>query len=198
MIKRIFVTLCLLTLASASVHAEESSIKISLGIRNTQFFRPQEITNTPYPLAFRIENTGKKVVGIGQARDLFFNGFIHVLSKDGKTGSADCMRFRWEESYGIIPPDLKPGDIFENKIIVNLLDFFPFMRDGDYRVWWTIGGLKSNVLHFTVTDGKLQLVDERPDHALQPTPGGAVVCISPLSPGVAELWASGHFAHWNR
>jgi len=162
MIKRIFITLCLLTLTSASVRADESSIKISLGIRNTQYFRPQEITNTPYPLAFRIENTGKKVVSIEQARDLFYSGFIHVLSRDGKKGSADCMRFKWQESYGIVPPDLKPGDTFENKIIVNLLDFFPFMRDGDYQVWWTIGGLKSNALYFTVTEGKLQSADKGP------------------------------------
>jgi hypothetical protein len=173
MIKRIFITICFLTVAVASIHADESSIKLSLGIRDTKFFTPQTLTNTPYPLAFRIKNTGKTVLTIGQARDIFFNGSIHALSKDGKEGYADCHRFEFIESYGLVPPDLKPGDTFENKVIVNLLDVFPFMKDGDYQVWWMLGGLKSNLLHFTVNDGKLQLIDERPNNALQPTPGGA-------------------------
>src|SRR4051812_10882226 len=35
---------------------------------------------------------------------------------------------------------------------------------------------------------------ELPNHALQPTPVGALSCISRLSPGVAELWSLGAVA----
>jgi hypothetical protein len=56
MIKHLFISLCLVTLASMSLHADEPSVKISLGIRNTKLLM---ITNVAYPLAFRIENSGK-------------------------------------------------------------------------------------------------------------------------------------------
>jgi hypothetical protein len=158
MIKRIFITLYLLTLVCVSVRADEPSIKISLGIRDTKFFTREEITNTPYPLAFRIQNTGETVISIGQARDLFFSGYIHVKSEDGKQEDASFKRFDWIESYGLVPPDLKPGDTFENAVIVNLLTFFPFIKDGDYQVFWSLGRVKSDDLHFRVTDGKVQLI----------------------------------------
>ena len=115
------------------------------------------IRNVPCPLAFRIQNTGKTVLGIGKARDIFFSGYIHVLSKDGKQEDTSCARFEFSESYGLVPDDLQPGDTFENKVIVNLLTEFPLIKDGDYQVWWTVGGLKSalksNILRFKVIDG---------------------------------------------
>ena len=158
MIKRIFIIFCLLTLAFVSVHADEPAINISLGVRDIKVFMGKPFTNTPCPLAFRIKNVGKTVITIGQARDLFFSGIIHVQSKDGKQEYADCKRFEFSESYGLVPPDLQAGDTFENKIIVDLLDFFPLMRDGDYQVWWTVRDLKSNSLHFKVIDGKLEII----------------------------------------
>ena len=158
MIKHIFITLCLLTLAVASARADDPSIKISLGIRDIKSFMGKPFTNTAYPLAFRIQNTGTNVIGIGQARDLFFSGRIFVSSKDAKVESADCKRFEWQESYGLVPNDLQPGDTFENKIIVDLLDFFPLIKDGDYEVFWSVGRLKSNSLHFKVIDGKLEII----------------------------------------
>ena len=158
MIKRIFITLCLLTLAVASARADDPSIKISLGIRDSSHFSVQAITNVPFPLAFRIQNAGTNVMGIGQARDLFFSGRIFVSSKDAKVESADCKRFEWPESYGLVPNDLQPGDTFENKIIVNLLTIFPLIKDGDYEVWWSVGNLSSDRLRFKVKDGKLQLI----------------------------------------
>ena len=156
--KRIFITLCLLTLAVASVRADDPSIKISLGIRDSSHFSAQAITNVPFPLAFRIQNTGTNVIGIGQARDLFFSGRIFVSSKDAKVESADCKRFEWPESYGLVPNDLQPMDTFENKIIVNLMTVFPLIKDGDYEVFWSVGRLKSNSLHFKVINGKLEII----------------------------------------
>jgi len=151
-------TLCTALVACAPLHAEEPSINISLGIRDTKFFMPQWITNTPYPLAFRIKNTGKTVLSGGEARNLFLQGYIHVLSKDGKQEDADCKRFEVGERYGFDAPDVQPGAEFESGVVVNLLTIFPLIKDDDYQVWWTrwINGLKSNILHFRVTDGKLQ------------------------------------------
>jgi hypothetical protein len=156
--KRIFITLCLLTSAFVSVRADEPSIKIGLGIRDNRYFTLQDITNVPCPLAFRIQNTGNAVISIGQADDLFPSGCLHVLSKDGKREDDDCKRFDFSERYGLVQPDVQPGGTFENKVIVNLLTVFPLIKDGDYQVWWTVRDLKSNVLQFRVTDGKLQLI----------------------------------------
>lgn len=158
MIKCLLIALCLLTLVTTSVRAAEPAIKISLGIRDIKVFMGKPFTNTPCPLAFQITNIGKTVLSGGEARDLFLQGDIHVLSKDGKQEYADCIRFENSERFGFNASDLQPGDTFENKIIVDLLDFFPLIRDGDYQVWWTVRDLKSNVLLFTVTDGKLQLI----------------------------------------
>jgi hypothetical protein len=141
-----------------SVYADEPSINITLGIRDNSRFPARDITNVPCPLAFRIQNIGKTVIGIGQARDLFFSGRILVSSQDGKVESAYCKRFKWNESYGLTPNDLQSGDTFENKIIVNLLTIFPLIKDGDYHVFWTVGNLKSNALHFKVIDGTIQLL----------------------------------------
>jgi hypothetical protein len=155
MIKRLFFTLWLVTMGPLSLHADEPSVKISLGIRESVKYA---FTNVPCPLAFHIQNTGVTVIGIGKARDLFFSGRIFVSSQDGKVESADCKRFEWQESYGLVPDDLQPGDTFENKIVVNLLTIFPLIKDGEYHVFWTVGNLKSNSLHFKVIDGKIQLL----------------------------------------
>ena len=53
--------------------------------------------------------------------------------------------------------DLQPGKVFESPDYANLLDFFPGLKAGEYRVWWTRRKLKSNILQFTVTKGKLWL-----------------------------------------
>jgi hypothetical protein len=155
MIKRIFITLCLLTLAVTSARADDASIKISLGILNSIVDR-----DIPLPLAFRIQNTGTNVIGIGQARNLYFSGRIFVSSKDVKVESADCKRFDYElaESMAFVQNDLHPGDTFENRIIVNLLTIFPLIKDGDYEVWWSVGNMKSNSLRFKVVDGKLEII----------------------------------------
>ena len=109
-------------------------------------------------------------MGGGEARDLFLEGCIHVLSKDGKQEDADCNRFEFSERFGLNAPDVQPqpDSKFENKVIVNLLTVFPSIKDGDYQVWWTVRDLKSNVLHFRVSDGKLQLIDGRLNTTQEP------------------------------
>ena len=147
MLKRLFVSLCLLMMACAALHADEPSIKISLGIRDTKLLT---ITNVAYPLAFRIENEGKTAIAKGQISGLFFKGIVHVLPKHGKEQRREFSQF-WVSFVH----DIQPGATFEHPVVGNLLTFFPSTKDGVYRVWWTLGDLKSNVLHFTVTKGKL-------------------------------------------
>src|SRR5947207_8190792 len=79
MINRIFMTFCLAAMTSASLHGDELSIKISLGIRDSKLVTT---TNVAYPLAFRIENIGKAVVKEDQIPGLFLKGVIHILPKD--------------------------------------------------------------------------------------------------------------------
>jgi hypothetical protein len=146
--KFILVLFCLI-LNSAMVHADELSIKITLGIRENNQFIP--ITNRlEYPLAFQIENTGKTVITKDRIPDLFFNGILHIMPKDGQSQQCKVQR-TWRTGVR----DLKPGDSFVSSVYGDLLTFFPSTKDGDYQVWWTEGDLKSNVLRFTVTDGKL-------------------------------------------
>jgi len=148
MIKRLVILLCLLTVASAALHADEASIKISLGIRDAKLL---SVTNVPpYPLAFRIENVGKTVIDKHQIPVLFFKGRIHVLPKDGKEQQKDLGKF-WMSFVH----DLQPGATFDHPVVGSLLTFFHSLKDGVYQVWWTLDDFKSNVLHFTVTDGKL-------------------------------------------
>ena len=147
MIKRLFIVLWLITTALASLHAADLSIKISLGVRDAKLLT---ITNVAYPLAFRIENVGKTVIDKHQIPDLFFKGIIHVLPKDGKEQQTDLGKFWWSVVY-----DLQPRATFEHPVVGSLLTFFPSMKDGVYQVWWTLDDFKSNILHFTVTDGKL-------------------------------------------
>ena len=147
MITRIFVTLCLAMMASAPLHADDLSIKISLGIRNTKVL---SFTNLTYPLAFRIENTGKTVIKGNQIPDLFFKGVIHILPKDGQE-----QHDNFEKMWRTMVYDLQPGATFESPVVGDILTFFPSAKDGVYDVWWTFGDMKSNVLHFTVTKGKV-------------------------------------------
>jgi hypothetical protein len=141
-----FFTFCLAAITSASLHAEELSIKITLGIRDTNRVAT---TNVAYPLAFRIDNTGKAVVKGDQIPDLFFKGVIHLLPKDGKEQQTDFPKFWRTRIY-----DLQPGATSESPVVADILTFFPLAKDGVYQVWWTVGDLKSNVLRFTVAKGK--------------------------------------------
>ena len=147
MITRIFVTLCLAMMASVPLHADDLSIKISLGIRDTKVL---SFTNLTYPLAFRIENTGKTVITADQIPGLFFKGIIHILPKNGQE-QHDNFQKKWRTMIR----DLQPGATFESPVYADLLTFFPSAKDGVYEVWWTFGDMKSNVLHFTVTKGKV-------------------------------------------
>ena len=134
-------------MASASLQAGELSIKIGLAIRDVKLLR---ITNVAYPLAFRIENTGKPVIKEDQIPGLFFSGVIHLLPKDGKEQQTNFQRTWASRIY-----DLKPGAAFESPVVGDILTFFPSINNGDYQVWWTLGDLKSHVLRFTVTNGRV-------------------------------------------
>ena len=67
-------------MACAALHADEPSVKISLGIRDTKLLT---ITNVAYPLAFRIENEGKTAIAKGQIPGLFLKN----LSENPMKGS---------------------------------------------------------------------------------------------------------------
>jgi len=147
MITRIFVTLCSAMMASAPLHANDLSIKISLGIRDTKVLLS---TNLTYPLAFQIENTGNTVIKADQIPSLFFKGIIHILPKDGQE-----QHDKFQNGWRTMILDLQPGATFESPVYADLLTFFPSAKDGVYDVWWTFGDMKSNVLHFTVIKGKV-------------------------------------------
>lgn len=125
-------------------------LKISLGVRDAKLLN---ITSTSWPLAFRIENTGKYPIKADVIPDLFFKGFIHVLSEDGKEQQHDIQRF-WFTAVN----DVQPGGMVEHPVVGDLLTFFPSMKDGVYQAWWTLADSKSNVLRFAVKNGKVQLV----------------------------------------
>src|ERR1035438_7678620 len=96
---------CLLAMASLSVHADEPTVKVSLGIRDAKFLA---ITNVAYPLAFRIENTGKTVIRGGDIAGIFTKGVIHILPKDGNEQQHDLKKDSWSLGYGLVPNDLQP------------------------------------------------------------------------------------------
>ncbi len=143
----LFITFASLVLGQVSLHADESPIKISLGIREAKL---PAITNVAFPLAFRIENTGKTTIKEDQIPALFFAGILHVLPKEGKEEQTKFQRI-WRTAAR----DLQPGATVESPVVGNFLSFFPSLKDGVYQVWWTHGDLKSNVLNFTVTKGKV-------------------------------------------
>jgi hypothetical protein len=145
---------CLLAMAALSVHADEPTVKVSLGIRDAKFLA---ITNVAYPLAFRIENTGKTVIRGGDIAGIFTKGVIHILPKDGNEQQYDLKKDSESLGYGLVPNDLQPGKTSECKLVGDLVTFFPSAKDGDYQVWWTLGGSKSGVLLFTVTKGKVSV-----------------------------------------
>jgi hypothetical protein len=155
MIKRLFFTLCLMTMAAVSVHAEvPPTIKVSLGIRDTNSLR---ITNVTYPLAFRIENTGKTAIKGRDIADIFTQGVIYLLAADGMGQQYELKKQSMELHYGIVPNDVPPGKTYDCKLVGDIITFFPSAKDGDYQVWWTWWDSKSNVLRFTVTNGKVSI-----------------------------------------
>ena len=142
--------LCLLCMGTLPLLAEDFAIKISLGIVDDKFMAAAD--RIEYPLAFRAENAGKSVIKQDHVPDIFFKGTIQVLPADGKEQQAEVQPYWRTEVH-----DLKPGDTFDSPDYANLLNFFPGLKDGAYQVWWTREKLKSNVLRFTVTKGKLRL-----------------------------------------
>jgi hypothetical protein len=108
-----------------------------------------------HPLVFRIDNNGKTAIKGGDIAGIFSKGIIHALPEDGKERQYHLNYDKWLFSYGLVPDDLQPGETSECALVGNLLTFFPATQDGVYEVWWTLGDLKSNVLHFTVTKGRL-------------------------------------------
>jgi hypothetical protein len=153
MIKRLFIPLWLVTMASVSLHANEQSIKISLGIRDTKLLM---ITNVTYPLSFRIENTGKTAISGHLLAGIFAKGTIHLLPNGGEEQHCPIGE-EWILGYGLVPKDLQPGETTDCSATGDVVTFFHSAKDGDYQVWWTLGNLKSNVSNFTVTNGKVSV-----------------------------------------
>jgi hypothetical protein len=151
MIKYIFISLCLVTMASMSLHADESSVKISLGVRDTKLLT---ITNVTYPLSFRIQNTSKTAIKGDHLAAIFAKGTIHLLPKGGQEQHRPIGE-EWILRYGLVPDDLQPGATTDCSAVGDVVTFFPSAKDGDYQVWWTLGDMKSNVSHYTVTNGKV-------------------------------------------
>lgn len=156
MIKRLFITLCLVMMASVSVHADEPTVKVSLGIRDARLWTGRT-TNVVCPLALRFENTGKTAIKGGDIAGIFEQGIIHLLAKDGKEQQYDLKKQSLSLGNGFVPNDLQPGETSECKLVGNIITFFPSAKDDDYRVWWTLGDSKSNVLPFTVTNGNVSV-----------------------------------------
>jgi hypothetical protein len=135
----------------APLYAEDLSIKISLGIRdNDKLFEEGEKGIAKYPLAFRIENTSKMLIDKHTIPNLFFQGTIHVLTKEGKE-----EKTKFQTMWRTTIYDLQPGATFESPVYGDLLAFFASLKDGDYQVWWTLRELTSNTLRVTVTNGKV-------------------------------------------
>ena len=141
------------TLHPVSVRADEPTLRISLGIRDTKLLT---ITNVSYPLAFRIENIGKTAIKGGSIRDIYKDAVVHLLPKDGREQKYEFKSDGFQ-GYGLVPNDLQPGETYEHGYVGSIRTFFPSIGEGDYRVWWTLGDSKSNVLHFIVTNGKLSI-----------------------------------------
>src|ERR1043166_4498878 len=132
MIKRLFITLCLATIASVSVHADEPTINASLGFRDTKLWSGRS-TNVVYPLAFRFENTGKAAIKGGDIASIFEQGIIHLLAKDGKEQQYDLKQQSISLRYGLVPNDLQRGETAECKLVGSIITFFPSAIDGDYQ-----------------------------------------------------------------
>jgi hypothetical protein len=137
----------LLVLGAARLQAVDSSIKISLGIREIKL---PGVTNLAFPLAFRIENAGQATITREQIPAAFFKGILHVSPKDGNE-----QRTSFQKMWRTMSFDLQPGATFESPVVGNLLSFFPSLEDGFYKVWWTLGDSKSNDLSFSVAKGKV-------------------------------------------
>jgi len=120
------------------------------------------------PLAFRAQNVGETNISGRRTKFMFIRGVLHVLPKDGKEQEvrfADKHHIAW----GLVPNDLKKGETYTWGVVANFLDYYPVAKIGlyqdwwkpedfpsdNYQVWWTLGDLQSNVLTFSVTNGKL-------------------------------------------
>src|SRR5258708_5505667 len=99
MIKYLFISLCVMTMAAMSLHADEPSVKISLGIRDTKLLM---ITNVTCPLAFRFENTGKTAIKGDHLAGIFAKGTIHLLPNHGQEQHCP-IGDEWMLGYGLIP-----------------------------------------------------------------------------------------------
>ena len=154
---RLIVALCLLlvraTVLSADdlpIFIEDLPLRISLGIRDSTYVAAAQ--RVGFPLAFRAENSGTITIPKERVAEIFAEGVIHVLPKNEAE-----QRTKVQKMWRTMIYDLKPGKTFESPNYGDLLAFFPSLPDGDYQVWWTLDKLKSNVLRFTVTNGKVQL-----------------------------------------
>jgi hypothetical protein len=138
--------------AAAVVKAEAPTVEISLGIRDISY--PGMTNKLEYPLGFRIKNTGTFKIKAGDETLLFFRGTVHIQPKDGPEKQV-MFQHIWRTHIADVPP----GETVESPSYGDLLTYFPAAKDGDYEVWWTLDALKSNVLKFNVTGGKIKLVE---------------------------------------
>jgi hypothetical protein len=141
-------------------------VEISLGIRdNTRIGRFSNMPLVEYPLAFRVKNTGKRTIGQDNEPGLFMSGVVHIWPKGGEENHRPLAQ-GWE---GMIH-DLRPGSTDEYGLYADPIGFFRNLNDGDYRIWWTLGALKSNSLRFIVKDGKATLEANDPNAPAIPAP----------------------------
>ena len=80
------------------------------------------------------------------------SGVVHLWPKDGQEEQRPLAQM-WNGAI----QDLLPGITREYGAYADPVGFFRNFNDGDYRIWWTLGALKSNSLHFIVKDGKATL-----------------------------------------
>ena len=151
----------------ATVKIEQAmGVEISLGIRdNTRIGRFSNMQLVEYPLAFRVKNTGKRTIGQENEPGLFMSGAVHMWPKGGKEDQRPLAQM-WD---GMIH-DLRPGSTDEYGLYADPIGFFRNLNDGDYRIWWTLGALKSNSLRFIVKDGKATLEANDPNAPPLPVP----------------------------
>jgi hypothetical protein len=151
---RLFIALCLATLALQSVKAEEPPINITIGIQRMEGERYQIYSN--YALAFGIQNVGTNAIAGGRLKGSLAKGIVHTLPTGGQEHTCKVGPEGFIE-YGLVPNDLPPGESWGDT--VSNSDFmWCLAKDGDYHLWWTLGGLKSNVLHLTATNGIIQVI----------------------------------------
>jgi hypothetical protein len=141
-------------------------VEISLGIRdNTRIGRFSNMQLVEYPLAFRVKNTGKRTIGQDNEPGLFMSGVVHIWPRGGKEDQRPLTQM-WNGAV----QDLPPGAEREYGLYADPVGFFRNLNDGDYRIWWTLGALKSNSLRFILKDGKATLEANDPNAPAIPAP----------------------------